>query len=101
MTQSINLNKISLGNPENKISGKFRYTMTPVLYEEKPFEIVVYGKIKFFSFNNKSFSVGLDIDKENEDFLKVLRKQYQIFMVKNYTSSKHLIGTQEFMQNFL
>ena len=68
MTQSINLNKISLGKPENRISGKFRYKITPVLYEEKPFEIVVHGKIKFFSFNNKSFSVGLDIDKENEDF---------------------------------
>ena len=75
MTQSINLNKISLGNPENKISGKFRYKITPVLYDEKRFEIVVYGKIKFFSFNNKSFSVGLDIDKENEDFFKSIEKK--------------------------
>ena len=75
MTQSINLNKISLGKPENKISGKFRYKITPILYEEKPFEIVVYGKIKFFSFNNKSFSVGLDIDKENEDLFKSIEKK--------------------------
>ena len=35
--RSIDLKKISLGNPENKNSGKFRYTITPVLYEEKPF----------------------------------------------------------------
>ena len=39
--------------------------MTPVLYEEKPFEIVESGKMKIFSFNHKSFSVGLTVDKEN------------------------------------
>ena len=98
--ENIGLNKISLGKLENKISGNFRYEITPVLYEKKPFQITVYGKIKFFSFNNKSFSVGVTIDKENKDFF-VLRKKYQIFMVKNYTSSKHLMGIQEFMQNFL
>ena len=73
--ESINLKKFSLGNPENKTSGKFQYTITPVLYEEKPFQIVVYGKIKFFSFPNKSFSVGLTIDKENEDFFKSIEKR--------------------------
>ena len=73
--KNINLKKISLGNPENKNSGKFRYTITPVLYEEKPFQIVECGKIKIFSFNNKSFSVGLTIDKENEDYFKSIERR--------------------------
>ena len=49
-TPSINPDKIILRKQENKISGNFRYKITPVLYEEKPFEIVVYGKIRFFFF---------------------------------------------------
>ena len=81
--KNINLKKISLGNPENQNSGKFRYTITPVLCEEKPFQIIESGKMKIFSFHNKSFSVGLTIDKENEDFLKVLREKYRIFMMMN------------------
>ena len=73
--KNINLKKISLGIPENKNSGKFRYTITPVLYEEKPFRIVECGKMKIFSFNNKSFSVGLTIDKENEDYFKSIERR--------------------------
>ena len=73
--KNIDLKKISLGNPENKNSGKFRYTITPVLYEEKPFQIVECGKMKIFSFNNKSFSVGLTIDKENEDYFKSIERR--------------------------
>ena len=46
--KNISLNKISLGTPENKKSGKFSYEMTPVLYEEQPFEIVESGKMKTF-----------------------------------------------------
>ena len=45
--KNIDLKKISLGKPENKISEKFRYTITPVFYEKKPFQIVVYGKKVF------------------------------------------------------
>ena len=46
--KNISLNKISFGTAENKKSGKFSYEMTPVLYEEKPFEIVESGKFKVF-----------------------------------------------------
>ena len=73
--KNISLNKISLGNPENKTSGKFIYEMTPILYDEKPFEIVESGKMKIFSFNNKSFSVGINIDKENEDYFKNIERR--------------------------
>ena len=73
--KNIDLKKISLGNPENKISGKFRYTMTPILFEEKPLQIVECGKMKIFSFHNKSFSIGLSIDKENEDYFKNIEKR--------------------------
>ena len=72
--KNIDLKKISLGNPENKNSGKFRYTISPILFEEKPFQIVESGKIKIFSFHNKSFSVGLSIDKENKDYLKSIEQ---------------------------
>ena len=64
-----------MGTPENKKSGKFSYEITPVLYEEKPFEIVESGKIKIFSFNHKSFSVGLSVDKENEEYFKKIEKR--------------------------
>ena len=73
--KNIDLKKISLGIPENKNSGKFRYTITPILFEEKPFQIVECGKMKIFSFHNKSFSVGLSIDKENEDYFKSIEKR--------------------------
>ena len=73
--KNIDLKKISLGNPENKNSGKFRYTITPIFLEEKPFQIVECGKMKIFSFHNKSFSVGLTIDKENEDYFKSIEKR--------------------------
>ena len=33
------------------------------------------GKMKIFSFNNKSFSVGLTIDKENEDYFKKIERK--------------------------
>ena len=54
MGKSINLKKISLGFPEKKSSGKFRYTTTPILFEEKPFQIVECGtgKRKWVSFSS-------------------------------------------------
>ena len=73
--KNICLNKISLGNPENKKSGKFFVEITPILYEEKPFEIVESGKLKIFSFNKKSFSVGITIDKENEEYFKKMERR--------------------------
>ena len=73
--KNICLNKISLGNPQNKKSGKFIYEITPILYEEKPFEIVESGKLKIFSFNKKSFSVGITTDKENEEYFKKIERR--------------------------
>ena len=83
---SINLKMIRLGKTK-KIDGKYKYKTTPIIYDEYPFEMVVYGYAQFFAFPN-ALSIGLDIDKNNEDFLKVLRKEFQIFMEKNYISSK-------------
>ena len=74
-SQDQNLDKISLGNPEKKNSGKFKFEIIPILYNEKPFQIVECGKMKIFSFHNKSFSVGLTVDKENEDYLKSIEKR--------------------------
>ena len=79
--KNISLNKISLGTPENKKSGKFSYEMTPVLYEEQPFEIVESGKMKIFSFNHKSFSVGLSVDKGNEEYFKKIERRIMVFMM--------------------
>ena len=70
----IDLKKISLGNPETKNSGKYRHSITPILFEEKPFQIIASGKMKIFSFHNKSFSVGLTIEKENEDYFKSIER---------------------------
>ena len=69
---SINLEKISLGKTK-EIRGK--YKTTPILYDEYPFEMVVYGDSKFFSFNQKALSVGLNINKENEDFFKSIEER--------------------------
>ena len=74
-SKNISLNKISLGTPEQKKSGKFNYQITPVFLDEKPFEIVESGKMKIFSFNHKSFSVGLTIDKENEEYFKKIERR--------------------------
>ena len=73
--KNISPNKISLGKPENKTSGKFSYEITPILYEKKPFEIVESGKMKIFSFNNKSFLIAITIDKENEDYFKSIERR--------------------------
>ena len=65
---SINLKMIRLGKTK-KIDGKYKYKTTPIIYDEYPFEMVVYGYSKFFAFPN-ALSIGLDIDKNNEDFFK-------------------------------
>ena len=89
--ENINLDKISLGNPEKKNSGKFKFEIIPILYDEKPFQIVECGKMKIFPFHNKSFSVGLTVDKENEDYLKSIEKRISdLFDVElNLIKSSH------------
>ena len=41
-TPSINLKMIRLGKTK-KIDGKYKYKTTPIIYDEYPFEMVVYG----------------------------------------------------------
>ena len=69
------IDNISLGGMEEKNSGKYHYCMTQVLYDEKPFVILERGKMKIFSFNKKTFSVGLSIDEKNQDYFEKIEKK--------------------------
>ena len=84
---SINLKMIRLGKTK-KIEGK--YKTTPIIYDEYPFEMVVYGYSKFFSFNQEALSIGLDIDKNNEDFFKSIEEKISDL----YGKKLHLIKTK-------
>ena len=69
------IEKIDLGGTEQKTSGKFNYLMTQVLYDNEPFVILERGKMKIFSFNKKTFSVGLSIDEKNKDYFEKIEKR--------------------------
>ena len=69
------IENIGLGETEEKRSGKFDYLMTQVLYDVKPFVILESGKMKIFSFNKKTFSVGLAVDEENRDYFQKIEKR--------------------------
>ena len=69
------IDNISLGGMEEKNSGNYNYCMTQVLYDEKPFVLLERGKMKIFSFNIKTFSVGLSIDEKNRDYFKKIEKK--------------------------
>ena len=69
------IENISLGGTEEKTSGKFNYCMTQVLYDDKPFVIRERGKMKIFSFNKKTFSVGLSIDEKNQDYFEKIEEK--------------------------
>ena len=86
---SINLKMIRLGKTK-KIDGKYKYKTTPIIYDEYPFEMVVYGYSKFFSFNQEALSIGLDIDKNNEDFFKSIEERISDL----YGKKLHLIKTK-------
>ena len=73
--KNISINNISLGPTEEKKMGKFNYQITPVLYEKKPFEIVESGKLKIFAFMKKTFSVGLTVDEENQEYLQKIEEK--------------------------
>ena len=85
---SINLKMIRLGKTK-KIEGKYKYKTTPIIYDEYPFEMVVYGYSKNFSFPN-ALSIGLDIDKNNEDFFKSIEEKISDL----YGKKLHLIKTK-------
>ena len=86
---SINLKMIRLGKTK-KIDGKYKYKTTPIIYDEYPFEMVVYGYSNFFSFNQEALSIGLDIDKNNEDFFKSIEERISDL----YGKKLHLIKTK-------
>ena len=67
--------KIHLGKTEEKDSGRYNYLTTQVLYDNKPFLLKERGKMKIFSFNKKSFSVGLSIDETNKDYFETIEKK--------------------------
>ena len=75
------IENISLGGTEEKTSGKFNYLMTQVLYDDKPFIILERGKMKIYSYNKKTFSVGLSIDEKNRDYFEKIEKKSLIFMM--------------------
>ena len=66
---------IHLGGTEEKHSGRYNYLSTQVLYENQPFLLKEKGKMKIFSFNKKSFSVGLAIDEPNKDYFESIEKK--------------------------
>ena len=67
--------KIHLGGTEEKHSGRYNYHSTQVLYDNKPFILKERGKMKIFSFNKKSFSVGLAKDEQNKDYFESIEKK--------------------------
>ena len=67
--------KIHLGGTEEKNSGRYNYCTTQVLYDSKPFLLKEKGKMKIFSFNKKSFSVGLAIDDNNKSYFEGIEKK--------------------------
>ena len=75
LTGNVLVDNIVLGGTEEKTSGKFNYCMTQVLYDDKPFVILERGKMKIFSFNKKTFSVGLAIDEKNRDYFEKIEKR--------------------------
>ena len=66
--------KIHLGGTEERHSGKYNYISTQVLYNNQPFLLKERGKMKIFSFNKKSFSVGLSIDEANKGYFESIEK---------------------------
>ena len=85
---SINLKMIRLGKT-TKIDGKYKYKTTPIIYDEYPFEMVVYGYAQFFAFQ-EALSIGLDIDNNNEDFFKSIEERISDL----YGKKLHLIKTK-------
>ena len=67
--------KISLGGCEEKNSGRYNYCTTQVLYDSRPFLLKEKGRMKIFSFNKKSFSVGLAIDDHNKSYFEAIEKK--------------------------
>ena len=87
MEPIIDLEKISLG--KTKKHPKYHFKSTPIFYYGNPFEIVVYGYAKFYSFKNQ-LSIGLEIDEKNRDYFKKIEKRISDL----YGKKLHLIKTR-------
>ena len=91
--------KIHLGGTEEKHSGRYNYCMTQVLYDNKPFLLKEKGKMKIFSFNNKSFSVGLAIDEKNKDYFESIEKK--ITELYDSVELKLIKSTNDYLKIYL
>ena len=67
--------KITLGGCEEKQSGRYRYLKTQVIYDEQPFLLKERGNLKIFSFQGKSFSVGLSVTNDNKIYFEAIEKK--------------------------
>ena len=91
--------KIHLGGTEEKNSGRFNYLSTQVLYDKKPFILKERGKMKIFSFNKKSFSVGLAIDEQNKDYFESIEKK--ITELYDSVELKLIKSTNDYLKIYL
>ena len=91
--------KIHLGGTEEKHSGRYNYCMTQVLYDNKPFLLKEKGKMKIFSFNKKSFSVGLAIDEKNKDYFESIEKK--ITELYDSVELKLIKSTNDYLKIYL
>ena len=91
--------KITLGGTEEKHSGRFNYISTQILYDNKPFLLKERGKMKIFSFNKKSFSVGLSIDETNKDYFEMIEKK--IHELYDNVGIKLIKSTNDYLKIYL
>ena len=93
MEPIIDLEKISLGT--TKKHQKFQFKSTPIFYDGYPFEMVIYGYAKFYSFKNQ-LSIGLELDKEKRDYFEKIEKRISDL----YGKKLHLIKTRGYGKYF-
>ena len=91
--------KIHLGGTEEKHSRRYNYLSTQVLYDNKPFILKERGKMKIFSFNKKSFSVGLAIDEQNKDYFESIEKK--ITELYDSVELKLIKSTNDYLKIYL
>ena len=66
--------KITLGDMEEKQHKQFSYAKTQILYDERPFLLRERGNFKIYSFQGKSFSLGLSITDKNKAYFEAFEK---------------------------
>ena len=97
MEPIIDLEKISLGT--TKKHQKFQFKSTPIFYDGYPFEMVIYGYAKFYSFKNQ-LSIGLGLDKEKQDYFEKIEKRISDLYGKNlHLIKKKRVHAKLFVKN--